>query len=138
MSALTPFVHAWLLICMGMAFEVILVAFADLDEAPDWRLKGHTYVWMIPIYALIYPGLLLLWPVVSAWPWALRGAFYTVLIFIVEYLSGWLLRKTIGRCPWDYAGRRWAVHGLIRLDFAPLWFGASLLYELAWRVLRGV
>ena len=32
-------------------------------------------------------------------------------------------------CPWDYSQCRANIHGLIRLDFAPLWFAVGLLFE---------
>ncbi len=51
-----------------------------------------------------------------------------VLIFTAEYLSGMWLRAR-GMCPWDYSGRMASVNGLIRLDFAPLWFMTGLLFE---------
>ena len=50
------------------------------------------------------------------------------LIFTAEYVTGRLLRS-LRACPWDYTGCRFSVDGLIRLDFAPLWFGAGLLFE---------
>lgn len=31
--------------------------------------------------------------------------------------------------PWDYTGRNTNIDGLIRLDFAPLWFATGLLFE---------
>ena len=55
-------------------------------------------------------------------------AVYMVLIFVAEYLSGTWLR-TMGVCPWDYTGRHSNIDGLIRLDFAPLWFMTGLLFE---------
>lgn len=57
-----------------------------------------------------------------------HGMLYMVLIFIGEYLSGLLLRRQ-GICPWDYTGCRSSINGLIRLDFAPLWFLTGLLFE---------
>ena len=57
-----------------------------------------------------------------------HGMLYMVLIFVVEYISGWWLRA-LGICPWDYTGRHSNINGLIRLDFAPLWFGTGLLFE---------
>ena len=45
-----------------------------------------------------------------------------------EYVTGRLLRS-LRACPWDYTGCRFSVDGLIRLDFAPLWFGAGLWFE---------
>ena len=57
-----------------------------------------------------------------------HGMLYMVLIFTAEYATGaWL--KARGMCPWDYTGRSTNVNGLIRLDFAPLWFGTGLLFE---------
>ena len=50
-----------------------------------------------------------------------HGVLYMCLIFMAEYASGaWLKEKNM--CPWDYSQCRANIHGLIRLDFAPLWF----------------
>lgn len=57
-----------------------------------------------------------------------HGMLYMVLIFVAEYVTGMWLRQR-GFCPWDYTGRHSNVNGLIRLDFAPLWFGTGLLFE---------
>ena len=57
-----------------------------------------------------------------------HGLLYMVLIFMVEYAAGaWMTER--GICPWDYTGRHSSINGLIRLDFAPLWFGTGLLFE---------
>ena len=61
--------------------------------------------------------------------WIIRhGLLYMVLIFTAEYLSGAFLQG-LGMCPWDYTGYQTSVNGLIRLDFAPLWFATGLLFE---------
>lgn len=111
----------------------------------DWRLMGKTSLLMFPIYGM---GVLLA-PIgkwVDNWlsikteqgteyPLSLRdrimrhGMLYMVLIFVAEYISGAWLRSR-GICPWDYTGRHSNVNGLIRLDFAPLWFGTGLLFEM--------
>ena len=59
--------------------------------------------------------------------WA-RGTAYMSLIFSLEYAAGKLLasRKS---CPWDYGRSRWNIGRVIRLDFAPCWFAAGLLFE---------
>ncbi len=102
-----------------------------VPQTPEerWRLSGHTYLWMFPLYGL---GGLLFEPLHDALrgsPWPLRGLIWAVLIFVIEYASGWALRRFTGRCPWDYAYARCSVHGLIRLDYLPLWFGFGLLLE---------
>ena len=92
---------------------------------------GQSSIWMFPIYgtaALIRPLSCLLRPlgVIT------RGLLYMSGIFSMEYLTGSALKKR-GICPWDYSGVRLNYRGLIRLDFAPLWFLTGLFYE---RLLR--
>ena len=58
----------------------------------------------------------------------LRGGVYACCIFAGEYMTGTILRK-FEACPWDYSKARLNVNGLIRLDYAPYWFGAGLLFE---------
>lgn len=129
----------------GVAGWCLEVVFTSIDSimAGDWRLMGRTSLLMFPIYgmgALLGPigkgidswisdgsgpsGVLLNLPdkVVR------HGFLYMVLIFVAEYASGaWLRAK--GMCPWDYSGRNSNINGLIRLDFAPLWFATGLLFE---------
>lgn len=100
-----------------------------LSRAERLSLTGRTYVWMFPVYGL---GGLVFEPcheAVRVWPWWARGALWAALIFAVEYAAGVVLCRVIGRCPWDYAGARWSVGGLIRIDYAPLWFAFGLLLE---------
>lgn len=94
-----------------------------------WRLTGRTYLWMFPLYGA---GGLLFEPcheALRAYPWPLRGLVWMLLIFAVEYVSGAGLRRLTGLCPWDYSYARCQVHGLIRLDYAPVWFLFGLLLE---------
>ena len=120
----------------GWCMEVVFTALGSI-LAHDWRMMGHTSLLMFPIYgfgALLEP--------IGAWVdrWIgeidlsapdriiRHGLLYMVLIFVGEYASGaWLNAR--GICPWDYSGTRTSVDGLIRLDFAPLWFAAGLLFE---------
>lgn len=103
----------------------------------DWRLMGRTSLLMFPIYgcgAFLEPIGTMMDRWIGEEPLSGRdrmirhGMLYMVLIFTAEYLSGmWL--KSKGICPWDYSASQTNVNGLIRLDFAPLWFGAGLLFE---------
>ncbi len=105
--------------------------------AHDWRLMGRTSLLMFPIYgcgALLSPisGMVDRWigetSLRTSDRYIRHGMLYMVLIFAAEYLTGAWLRAR-GMCPWDYSGRQTNVNGLIRLDFAPLWFGTGLLFE---------
>ena len=57
-----------------------------------------------------------------------RGLVYMSCIFAGEYLSGSLLKRHQA-CPWDYSKSPWNYRGIIRLDYAPLWFLTGLLFE---------
>ncbi len=128
----------------GWCTEIVWTAVTDAAESAvarrpvDARLAGKTYLWMFPIYACgglafeVAHG----WVADLAWP--LRGMVYTVGIFAVEYASGWLIQRLTGSIPWDYSERRWHVHGLIRLDYAPAWFVFGLLLERVEQLARAI
>lgn len=91
------------------------------------RLMGHSSLWMFPIYgcaAVIAP----LSHIYRKCHVFVRGLIYMLHIFIGEYVFGSVLRF-FGVCPWDYSGSRFHVDGLIRLDYAPLWFALGLFFE---------
>ncbi|MFT4004929.1 MAG: hypothetical protein QM683_04530 [Lacrimispora sp.] len=123
----------------GWCLEVIFTSTESILRQ-DWRLMGQTSLLMFPIYgcgALLGPigGLIDRWVgssqvgIEKKTDLAIRHGFlYMVLIFVAEYFSGFLLRGR-GMCPWDYSGRNTNIDGLIRLDFAPLWFATGLLFE---------
>ncbi|MFC1679192.1 hypothetical protein ACFL2T_03155 [Elusimicrobiota bacterium] len=115
--------------CVGVALEVVFTAVGAFRKERNWRLMGKSYIWMFPIYALAYPIMLNLYPLIGHWPFPARGALYVLLLYIIEYLSGWLIRRITGACPWDYGQARWAVSGLIRLDYFPAWFFVVMIFE---------
>jgi hypothetical protein len=126
-----------LLACMGVAAEVAFTAFTS--DKRDRRLIGHSYVWMFPVYALLYPGFHLILPLVGAWAWPLRAALYAAIIMACELLTGLALRGALGEAPWEpeYRGKRWAVLNLVRLDFFPAWAAGALAFERAYRLIVG-
>lgn len=113
----------------GLAGWCMEILFTSLDalRRRDMTLKGITSLWMFPIYgcaALLSPLCRRLRPK----PLWVRGLAYMSLIFSAEYLTGRLLTE-MKSCPWDYSRSRWSIARVIRLDFAPCWFGAGLLFE---------
>ena len=54
----------------------------------------------------------------------LRGLIYMTGFFGVEYVSGSFLKK-YDCCPWDYSKAPLQIGGVIRLDYAPLWFATG-------------
>jgi uncharacterized membrane protein len=43
-------------------------------------------------------------------------------------MTGSILKRH-SLCPWDYSKEKANIHGLIRLDYAPYWMCAGLLFE---------
>ena len=117
---------------LGWAIEIVWTALSSTvgGAQRSWRLAGTTYLWMFPIYGLLAPLYEPLHDAIRAWPWPLRGLLYGLGFLAVEYVAGWLLRRLTGACPWDYTGRcRRHLHGLIRLDYGPLWALLGLALE---------
>ena len=140
MTTLSFPLQVFLFACIGVAFEVVFTAFVDLPQTRSARLIGYSYVWMLPIYALIPVLLRFLEPAVGGWPLAGRLALFVGVLYVIEYTSGLALRLSTGVCPWEanYYGKRWAIHGLIRLDFAPAWALACFLFERLYFAFNGL
>lgn len=110
----------------GWCMEILFTSAGSLLKH-DKRMIGQTSLWMFPIYgmaAVISP----LYKLIKKKPVFMRGSIYTLGIFSFEYLSGTLLKK-YHLCPWDYSDAKTNVNGVIRLDYAPLWLAAGLLFE---------
>lgn len=93
----------------------------------DPKLVGNTSIWMFPIYgmaALFTP----ICSILKGKNFIIRGGIYAVCIFIAEFTTGALLRS-FQLCPWDYSNAKYNIMGLIRLDYAPVWFIAGLIFE---------
>lgn len=106
--------------------EILFTAFHSFQKR-DLRLSGNTSLWMFPIYgmaAFIAPISRLL----KGKNFIFRGLVYTGLIFSGEFATGMLLKRK-GACPWNYEKSRWNLGKVIRLDYAPCWFFAGLLFE---------
>jgi hypothetical protein len=120
---------------------VLEVCFTGASAAifqKDSHGTAKTYLWMHPIYGATALGLEFLHDRLRFLPRPLRALAYTAVIFGAEYATGWMLRRVLGRCPWDYNEQGWAVKGLVRLDYLPFWYGAALLFEPAREVLLRV
>lgn len=117
---------------LGWCIEIIYTAIAGKvsGQQPGWRLAGITYLWMFPIYGLLAPLYEPLHDAIRLWPILVRAIVYAAGFMAIEYATGWLLRRLLGGCPWDYTGRaRWHLHGLMRWDYAPLWALLGLAIE---------
>ena len=94
----------------GWCMEILFTSTGSFLKQ-DKRLIGRTSVWMFPIYgfaAVIAP----LYRHIKNFPALLRGGIYSIGIFSFEYSHA-----------------KMNIDGVIRLDYAPLWMAAGLLFE---------
>lgn len=112
----------------GCCMELFWTSFCGIKKK-DYKLIGQTSFWMFPIYGMA--------AVIKTASRGLkkrnkdmleRGLIYTMGIYAVEYTTGSFLKRK-NRCPWDYSKSKYNINGLIRLDYAPLWFAVGLIYE---------
>ena len=121
----------------GWALEVAFTAAGDSLRLRDRRLRGHSYLWMLPIYG---GGGLLLERLherlasrgVPRWR---RSLAYMLGIFGVEFGSAALLERLLGEVPWRYVSGL-NVRGYVRLDYAPFWYACGWLFEPLEREMR--
>ena len=106
--------------------EIIFTGLGSLRKN-EHKLTAHTSIWMFPIYGMAC-FLAPLCRLLRKRNFLIRGIVYTCCIFTGEFLSGSFLRRH-GACPWDYSHAKHNINGLIRLDYAPLWFVAGLFFE---------
>jgi uncharacterized membrane protein len=115
---------------IGWCAEVVFTGLHDYLRTRDPRLPARTSLWMFPIYGLLQPAYEPLHDAMRGRvPAPARGAAYAAGFFAVEYATGRILRRLIGRAPWDYSYARWHVQGLIRPAYAPIWALAGLALE---------
>lgn len=111
---------------LGICMEVFFTGFFSLLRS-DFTLEGNSYIWMFFIYGLA----VFLEPIhnmLRGKNIILRGIVYMLIIYLVEYVSGYLLQVLIGQVPWYYTGIG-SINGLINLTFIPVWFILGLIYE---------
>ncbi|MFR8033566.1 MAG: putative ABC transporter permease [Lachnospiraceae bacterium] len=111
---------------VGWCMEVLFTGLHSIARH-DPKMMGQTSILMFPIYgaAAFFGPISRLLKKRRIWA---RGTVYTCCIFAAEYVSGSLLKKR-KMCPWDYSDAKFNINGLIRLDYAPLWFTAGLIFE---------
>lgn len=122
---------------LGWAIEVSFTSISDSIWMRDRRLRGHSYLWMLPIYGAGGMALEALHERLATRGverWA-RALAYTLAIYGFEYGSATLLNRLTGDVPWRYQ-RGLNLSGYVRLDYAPFWYACGWLFEGAQAELR--
>ena len=108
----------------GWCGEIFYTALTESLSKGDWRLTGTTYLWMFPIYGLIAPLYEPVHDLIRDLSLPGRALIWALGFTLVEWVTGWLIAQLIGRCPWDYSDRRWAIN-----PYFPVWAVVGLALE---------
>lgn len=110
----------------GWYLEIMWTGFCSFLKK-DYKLSCNTSYWMFPIYGM---GAVIasFGKHIKKVPLVFRGTLYAAGIFAAEFATGSLLKRH-NLCPWDYSASKYNYKGLIRFDFAPLWFLVGLFFE---------
>jgi len=111
---------------IGWIMEIVWTGVWSLVNG-DVRMVSTTSIIMFPIYGMAI-FLKPIYDVMFDLPIFLRGGIYAIFIFAAEYFFGFVLTR-LGACPWSYTDAKFNIDGLIRLDYAPAWFAAGLIFE---------
>ncbi len=134
--------------CLGVTGEVVFTALAaragigltadvgaDAEARRSWRLRGHSFLWMLPIYGLGLLGFERVHDALRTAPWVWRGLAYVAALYGIEHASGAVLERLTGERVWRWTGPGAARH--VHLAMAPVWFALAFLLEPLHDVLVG-
>lgn len=111
---------------LGWCMEVLWTGLHALLRGEP-TMMGKTSLLMFPIYGCA-SAIVPVYRKIRHLPTFFRGLLYTGGIFLTEFTSGSIL-KYFHMCPWDYSHTPLQYKGIIRLDYAPVWFAAGLFFE---------
>lgn len=113
---------------LGLLIEIFFTGINSFLNG-DFTLSSHTYIWMFFIYGLAV-FLEYIHNFIRDKNILIRGGIWAVLIFSIEFFTGFLLKLIIGKCPWDYTDNsNFTLYGYIRFDYFPFWFLLGLIFE---------
>lgn len=121
-------------VCLGITTEVFFTAFTALITNDPFcgrtvaSMTGQSYVWMAFVYGMIPILGLILHDKVAHWKIWFRLPFYVLLVYGIEFTSGYILKLITGACPWEYK-TGWHIMGLIQLEYFPAWLFFTWMVE---------
>ena len=122
----------------GLIVEIFFTAIVDLFSKRDFNLKGHTSLWMFPIYSLgLTYGFDVIQQIIPND--FIRYLSYPLWIWLIEILVGYPASK-IGIRIWDYRylsnNKHWK--GIISFIHFPIWIIFGVLVELVDILFNGI
>ena len=101
--------------------EVIATSVMDYFTLRDPRMKGETYLWMVPIYAVVPYIYVFLTGVMTDLHWSVKGLVYMIAFYLLELIAGLHIKALVGVPPWNYEQKKYNLWGVICLDYGIVW-----------------
>ena len=117
--------------CLGLVVECCFTGIKSILKK-DKLATSKTYLWMMPIYGIAGLTFQVMQMYIPITGWV-QVPVWGAMIIGWEYLSGLILHRWIGQCPWNYGNSRWSVNGFIRLDYIPYWLLLAAAFHYALR-----
>jgi len=117
----------------GLLFEVFFTAAGKLIDG-NWNMHGQSSPWMMLDYGLagvLYQPVNRLLKRIYGALW-FRAIGFMLMIFIVEFISGWLF-DLVGLRIWSYKSLPYNLCGYIALMYVPIWYGLGLTLDFFYR-----
>jgi hypothetical protein len=109
-------------IFIGITMEVVATSIMDFIKYRDPRLKGETYLWMLPVYAAVPYIYMFVTSTFIDSGWIVKGFIYMIAFYLLELLAGLIIKALVGVSPWNYKDYRFHFKEVICLEYAPVWF----------------
>ncbi|MDA0568413.1 MAG: hypothetical protein O3A22_02240 [Bacteroidetes bacterium] len=117
-------------IFIGITMEVIATSILDFIKSRDPRLKGETYLWMLPIYAVVPFIYMFVTSTFGESGWIVKGVVYMTAFYLLELVAGLTIKALVGVSPWNYKNYRFHFKEVICLEYAPVWFIYGVVGEM--------
>tara|TARA_B110000908_G_scaffold52298_1_gene63847 strand:- start:11 stop:418 length:408 start_codon:yes stop_codon:yes gene_type:complete len=125
-------------IFIGITMEVIATSIMDFIKFRDPKLKGETYLWMVPIYAAVPYIFMFVTTQLGDIHWVLKGFIYMAAFYILELITGLIIKALVGVSPWNYKNYRFHYMEIICLEYAPVWFIYGIVGEMYYEFLIAI
>lgn len=125
-------------IVVGITLEVFWTSIINSIKNKDRKLTGKTYLWMFPIYAIVPFIYIFGIKYMQDINIFIKAFVYMFAFYLLEFTSGYIIKKIMGVSPWNYRGYNIKIFGgeykanykgLICLEYAPIWFLYGIMGE---------
>ena len=125
-------------IFIGVTMEVVCTSIMDFIKLRDPRLKGETYLWMLPVYAAVPFIYVFIQSILPNLVWWQKGIVYMIAFYMLELIAGLIIKALVGVSPWNYKNYRFHFMEVICLEYAPIWFIYGIIGEMYYEFLIAI